>query len=196
MGDTMARKITIDKLPKTNGLPTFTEEEKKEKKKEYNRKWLAGKRTDGIHTKSARTRPLQTRPPKVDVSVALRLRLVNKLTYQDIADKLGVCKQSVHTAIKRFEALIREPEEIEAYRKSKADLLDSAELMMLEKISDGETIAKASLNNAAYTFSQLHQAGRLERGRSTANIDVKHTMEEIQVLEAEYVELQKQLADG
>ena len=131
---------------------------------------------------------------KVDVSVALKLRLVNKLTYSEIADKMGCCKQTVHAAIKRFEQIIgNQPEELDAYRQRKAELLEAAELQLLEKITDPETIQKASLNNAAYTFAQLHNAGRLERGKSTSNIDIKHTVEEIEALEAEYKVLQGQL---
>lgn len=130
---------------------------------------------------------------KVDVATALKMRLVKKMSYQEIADKFGCNKSTVHIALKRFEAIIREPAEIEAYRQSKADLLESAELQILEKLVDGETIQKASLNNAAYAFTALHNAGRLERGKSTANVDIRHTQEEIEVLDAEYKELQAQL---
>lgn len=130
---------------------------------------------------------------KVDVATALKMRLVKKMSYQEIADKFGCNKATVYIALKRFEAIIREPAEIEAYRQSKADLLESAELQILEKLVDGETIQKASLNNAAYAFTALHNAGRLERGKSTANVDIRHTQEEIEVLDAEYKELQAQL---
>lgn len=133
---------------------------------------------------------------KVDVATALKMRLVKKMSYQEIADKFGCNKSTVHIALKRFEAIIREPAEIEAYRQSKADLLESAELQILEKLVDGETIQKASLNNAAYAFTALHNAGRLERGKSTANVDIRHTQEEIEVLDAEYKELQAQLKSG
>lgn len=133
---------------------------------------------------------------KVDVATALKMRLVKKMSYQEIADKFGCNKSTVHIALKRFEAIIREPNEIEAYRQSKADLLESAELQILEKLVDGETIQKASLNNAAYAFTALHNAGRLERGKSTANVDIRHTQEEIEVLDAEYKELQAQLKSG
>lgn len=133
---------------------------------------------------------------KVDVATALKMRLVKKMSYQEIADKFGCNKSTVHIALKRFEAIIREPAEIEAYRQSKADLLESAELQILEKLVDGETIQKASLNNAAYAFTALHNAGRLERGKSTANVDIRHTQEEIEVLDAEYRELQAQLKSG
>ena len=131
---------------------------------------------------------------KVDISAALRLRLVNKLSYADIAEKMGVQKQAVHQALQRFERIIDQPDELEAYRRSKSDLLEAAEMKLISKIVDEETISKASLNNAAYAFAQLHNAGRLERGKSTSNIDIKQTSEEISALEAEYRVLQEQLA--
>lgn len=151
----------------------------------------------GVQDMARYARKLKRPDQKIDVSVALKLRLVNKLSYEEIGEKFGATKQSVHAAIRRFEQIIgSQPEELEAYRQRKADLLEAAELQILEKITDPETLQKASLNNAAYTFAQLHNAGRLERGKSTANVDIRHTQEEIEVLDAEYKELQAQLNPG
>lgn len=80
-------------------------------------------------------------------------------------------------------------------RNIKRKLLSSAELKILEKLMDDETIKAATLNNAAYAFQNLFNANRLVSGKSTANIDIHHTQEEIASLEAEYAELKGMLGD-
>lgn len=130
---------------------------------------------------------------KVDVASALKMRLVKKMSYQEIADRFGCNKSTVHIAIKRFENIMKEPEEIEAYRQCKSELLDAAEMTILEKIVDTETIAKASLNNAAYAFAQLHNAGRLERGKSTQNVDMRQLTMSLSELQEEQKKLEKEL---
>ena len=43
-------------------------------------------------------------------------------------------------------------------------------------LTDPETLKKASLNNRAYAFTQVHQARRLEEGKSTENVNVLSKM--------------------
>lgn len=40
---------------------------------------------------------------------------------------------------------------------------------MIASLADPEKLAKASLNNVAYAFQQVHTARRLEEGKSTEN---------------------------
>ncbi|MBZ0241980.1 MAG: hypothetical protein K8F24_02080 [Bacteroidales bacterium] len=115
------------------------------------------------------------------------------MSYGEIARHFGVAKSYVHGVLQKFTNLIREPEELEFYEKYKTKLLSSAELKILEKLMDDETIKGATLNNAAYAFQNLFNANRLERGKSTANIDIHHTQEEIETLDAEYEELKGML---
>lgn len=130
---------------------------------------------------------------KVDAAQALKMRLVKKMSYQEIGDKFGCDKSVVFRAIKRFENIIKEPEEIEAYRQCRAELIDSAEMQVLEKMCNPETVAKASLNNAAYAFAQLHNAGRLERGKSTQNVDMRQLTMSLSELQEEQKRLEKEL---
>lgn len=130
---------------------------------------------------------------KVDLAKALQLRLVNKLTYSEIAKHFGCRKSSVHAALSKFDRILREPAEIESYEKHKASLLSSAEMTVLEKMMDTQTLEKASLNNAAYTFMTLHNAGRLERGKSTQNVDIRQLTMSLEELQAEQKRLEKEL---
>lgn len=133
--------------------------------------------------------PLKKKPFKIDVGRALELRFKNGMSYSEIARHFGVAKSGVHAILEKFTNLIRSPEELGFYEKYKTKLLSSAELKILEKLMDEETIKGASLNNAAYAFQNLFNANRLERGKSTANIDIHQTMDEIECLDAEYEEL-------
>ncbi|WP_347275417.1 hypothetical protein [Candidatus Kuenenia sp.] len=149
------------------------------------------KKGETLENKAVDRKPLVFR--KIDLAEALKLRLVNKLTYGEIAKRFGCHKSAVHGALSRFTKILKEPGEIEAYSKYKADLLNSAELTMLEKVMDTETIEKASLNNAAYAFAQLHNAGRLERGKSTSNVDMRQLTMSLQELQEEQRRLEKEL---
>lgn len=128
---------------------------------------------------------------RINVAEALKLKLVNHLSYQDIADKYGVCKSTIYGALKRFLAILVEPDELEAYRNHKVDLLSSAELKLLERLVNDEVIEKASLNNIAYAFKQVFDSGRLEQGKATENIDVHALMENIQERGKRLAELRK-----
>lgn len=133
---------------------------------------------------------------KFDVSDALRLRLSCKLSYAEIAKQFGVSKQAIFERLKPFEEIIKDADVVDAYEKNKASLLSSAELVLLKKILDPSTLAKGSLNNAAYTYTQLFNSNRLTTGKSTANMDVQQTVSEIKNLELEYELLRKQLPFG
>ncbi len=65
---------------------------------------------------------------------------------------------------------------MEVYKKNKPTILNAAEMKVLGYLLDDEKLQKANLNNAAYTFTQLTQARRLEEGKSTVNIGLKTTL--------------------
>ena len=86
----------------------------------------------------------------------------------DIAKVIGKSPQTVSRAIQKFGEYFDCLKDIEEYRANKSDLFDAAELRILKSLMDGDKISKATLNQAAYAFQQLHNAGRLERGQATA----------------------------
>ena len=50
--------------------------------------------------------------------------------------------------------------------------MNGVELKMLENLADDGRLKKASVNNLAYAFQNLHNARRLESGQSTANVGI------------------------
>jgi hypothetical protein len=125
---------------------------------------------------------LPTSPPRVnrygqiDVAKALRLRLEHGLSYEEIGVHLCPTnpfkKQSIKDALERFGELVKEPGLVRAYCDSRATTLGALELQLMQSLADPKAIRKASLNNRAYAFQQIHTARRLEEGKSTENVSV------------------------
>ena len=128
---------------------------------------------------------------RINIAEALKLRLVNHLSYQEIADRYGVCKSAVYQALKRFLSILVEPDELEGYKQNKIALLSSAELRLLERLVNDEVVEKASLNNIAYAFQQIFNSGRLERGESTENVNVQQMIASIEDLRKQEDEIIK-----
>lgn len=72
-------------------------------------------------------------------------------------------------ACQRIHGLIPHPARVEAYRNIKAELFDAVEERLLASLMHPDKLEKASLNNVAYALTQVHTAGRLERGQSKQN---------------------------
>ena len=109
---------------------------------------------------------------KVDIGKAMKLRFKHGLPYQAIADYLHCSKSAVHKALKPLEKLIKNPDEIENFKSQRTNILTGVEIKLIESLVDGEKHKKASLNNTAYAFTQIHNARRLEEGLSTSNLAV------------------------
>lgn len=127
---------------------------------------------------------------RVDIQRALKLRLVHRLSYQAIANEFGVSRQSIHQKLRRFSALIEDPDSTAAFRGTKADLLDAAQLALVSDLIDTERRQKASLNNTAYALRQIYDMGRLERGQATGIIDYSSVSENAADLERRLAELE------
>jgi len=108
---------------------------------------------------------------KIDVSKALKLRIKNHLTYEEIAAHFGCSRQAIYEKLKTFVKYVENPEAIQAFEDNKAEILSSVEQVMISKILDEDKLQKASLNNVAYAFTQIHTANRLQRGQATSITD-------------------------
>lgn len=150
--------------------------------------------TKSMLLKVTKSKPKSKEYKKINVADALKLRIVNHLSYQEIADKYGVTKQAVFDALTRFQRFIDNPETIKAYREHKTDLLDVVEMTMLEDMLDQEKRKKATLGNTAYALTQVFNANRLEKGQSTSNIAYQDISAKLQELEAEEEKLMKEIA--
>ena len=126
-------------------------------------------KNDSLPVPRKRGRPPKN-APKIDLELALKLRLVHGLTYAEIGARFGVGKSAVKQRLNRFTALIEAPDAIAGYRNHKADILESVELRLATSLLDPAKLAKASLNNVAYSFRQVSDMVRLTSGKSTSNI--------------------------
>jgi hypothetical protein len=111
-------------------------------------------------------------PKKLDLVHAYKLRVVNRLSFAEIAKALNRPKSTVHAALQQLNALVPDPEAVEAFNAVEASILTSAKARLLASCLDTDVIAKASLNNRAYAFSQVANHERLVKGQSTQNYNV------------------------
>ena len=107
--------------------------------------------------------------PGVDLKTLIKLRYKNRLSLSEIARQTGMPKSTVHLRLSEAERILGDPETIEAYRDNTGVILSAVERAYINDLMDPDRRKKASLNNVAYAFGQIHQARRLEEGLSTAN---------------------------
>lgn len=129
---------------------------------------------------------------KIDVGKAIELKLVKNLSNADIARYFGVSPQAISQRLTKFEKIIEKPEDLEAYRKYKVDILDSAEMTLIHDLLDSKRRKAASLNNVAYALQNVNNMARLERGEATEIVQTKLDPEYVTIRKAEIVvELQR-----
>jgi hypothetical protein len=123
---------------------------------------------------------------KLDKSTALKLKVENKLTYQQIADLQGVCKQAVHKAI----AHLLPTEEAKTYRENRADILSQIQLNLLSQV-DSARLKKVSVRDAIVSMGILFDKEQEVRGTSPAD-----KMYDAVALAVRYAELRAMLRDA
>lgn len=133
------------------------------------------------------TNTLQLSSGKIDVAKAIELKLVKNLSNADIAKHFGVTPQAVQQRISKFEKILKNPEELKAYRKYKVDILESAEMALIRDLLDGKKRKAASLNNVAYALQNVNNIARLEKGEATEIIGHKLDPEYVSIRKAEIV---------
>ena len=114
-----------------------------------------------------------------DTNKLLKLRLEKHLTYDQISELTGMPKTTVYERLSWFEKLVKDPEQLQAYREQRGVLLSGVEAQLLTELANSDKLEKASLNNVAYAFGQIHMARRLEEGKSTSNLSVHATLIEM-----------------
>src|SRR5437016_4557842 len=104
---------------------------------------------------------------------AFKLRFRKKLSYAEIGQMLGVHPSTVYKRLRRFAALLDDPQAIEAYRDGEPELIDAVKMRILANMADEGRLAKAPPNHLAFAFNALFTANRLARGQSTQNIGLR-----------------------
>jgi len=106
----------------------------------------------------------------LDLKRIVKLRLINKLSYREIAAQLNCSPQAVSQRVGSLAALLKSPEILESYQDNKANLLESAQVELVTNMLDSDKLKKASVNNLAYAAQSLDNMIRLQRGETTSNI--------------------------
>ena len=117
---------------------------------------------------------------KINLPQAVKLYYEKGYSIRDVANHFGVTKQAVSNRFKTFAKYLPDPEAIQAYRHNRVAVLDAVESVYVSDLIDPEKRQKASLNNVAYSFQQVHSARRLESGLSTENVNVIARLEGIE----------------
>ena len=132
-------------------------------------------------TNSDNSSDIANRPalPGWDYPKLLKLRIDKKLSYDQMAALTGIPHSTLHCRLQWIDKLIKNPEELEGYKDMRANILSAVEMEMVRDMMDDARRAKASLNNTAYAFGQIHTARRLEEGKSTSNLSVHASLVEM-----------------
>lgn len=107
---------------------------------------------------------------KIDIAVALEMRLKKGMTFQAIADHFKCHKSAVHQRLRNFLTILQSPEALKAFQNSKQDILSAVEFKLISQLLDANKLKDASVNNIAYALQNVFNMNRLEKGESTANI--------------------------
>jgi predicted DNA-binding protein YlxM (UPF0122 family) len=120
--------------------------------------------TDVIPVDNQPVEPVKKKVNRVNKGEALELYFCKNKTMQEIADHFGVDISAVSRAIRGFLTVLDNPESIQAYRKSKANILTSVEMKLVSALVNSDKLKDASLNNVAYALQQvsniLNQEGK------------------------------------
>jgi len=107
---------------------------------------------------------------KIDLPLALRLRIKDGLTTEQIAERFDCSPQAVRLAFSRFICLTDNPEELEAYRAHKAGLFETLEQALIERLLKETISGRASIGDLARGLDVVSKHVRLLAGQSTQNI--------------------------
>ena len=125
----------------------------------------------GGRPKGSLTRPELLKKKRVESVVSLAAR---GLPATHISAILNVPESTVRYDISAFKSVFRNLVDVDSYRAHRVRLLEAAEFTLLQSMMNEEKLAKASVNNLAYAYAQLHTARRLEQGASTSNVAHLH----------------------
>jgi predicted DNA-binding protein YlxM (UPF0122 family) len=130
---------------------------------------------------------------KIDVGLALKLRLHNRLSIPQIAQYFGVSHQAVYKALENVKNIINIDMDLESFEQSRSDLLTAVELQLLNDLVEPTKREKASVNNIAFALSKVFDMNRISQGKSTSIVGYQDLTHQHEVLLGEIVELENQL---
>lgn len=111
------------------------------------------------------------------------------LSLAEIAKLTGRCKQTIH---ERLESVGYSPESLDNFIKHRGDVLAHFQSKLLNSLTP-EAINEMYPHQRVLSAAILYDKERLERGKSTQNINVAEVTASIEELRKEAVELRKSL---
>jgi hypothetical protein len=111
---------------------------------------------------------------------ALRLKVINGLTYRELEKMFGVDHSTIHYKLRPYVNKLGIQEQANRYAEREGQILKFVESELLIDLLDPAKRASATLNNTAYAFSQVANARRLAECKPTAIIDTRSAVLQIQ----------------
>ncbi|MFI5364353.1 MAG: hypothetical protein ACHQ4J_01895 [Candidatus Binatia bacterium] len=111
-----------------------------------------------------------------DTSEALRLRLSKHLSYSDLGKHFGVTPETVWKRLRWFHDMVREPDQVQAFKTEEANLLDGLRMQVLANMCNPGRLERAQLRDLGVVYGILKDKERLMRGQSTSNIGLRSTV--------------------
>lgn len=136
---------------------------------------------------------------KLDVEKAVRQKVEKGMSYQEIADTQGVCKQAVHAAIRDLVPSPAELKEIRRYRDVEADIFAGLRWKILAKLDDAtlQNMLEKHSSAAVLLMNSLFNNERLLRGQSTSNVaNVHKAIKQLRQLEQDEADAPAQVIDA
>jgi predicted DNA-binding protein YlxM (UPF0122 family) len=114
---------------------------------------------------------------KIDLLKALKMRLVNKMSFREIGSHFNCSGAAVYQRLKRFSSIVQDPALNEAYNQNKISILAGIERILVQEIVNTDKLKVASVNNLAYALRQINDIMTREKGKSLqGNMAISHEL--------------------
>ena len=131
------------------------------------------------------TLPVNNKSTSFDLSKAIKLRLINKLSYGEIAKQMDVPKPTVYSNISSFLEKIEIAGDKAVFDEIEPLVCRAIKMRYYSHMIDEDTVVKASANNAAYALDKINTIQRLSEGQSTTNLAIRSVSQDLNDLLAQ-----------
>jgi len=111
--------------------------------------------------------------PSVDTGKLMELRFVNRLSYDQISDMVGISKSAIIQRLERYRRLFEQTEHGPTFMQHEAGILAGIRGNLLAHVADclADNKEEVSPYQAVGMYGILFDKQRLLEGKSTANIN-------------------------
>lgn len=99
-------------------------------------------------------------------------------TNSEIVAVTGMPERTVRAKIQKFKEIFKQLENVDDFEIARQRILSASELELLKSMMSKKRLDNAKLGDIAKSFHVVHNAGRLAKGLSTANVET-HRFTEI-----------------